>query len=104
LPASCPPARGPRVPYPALFRSNPALAQVFRRIAAAGPEAFYQGKVARHIVDAVAGHLVPGDLNQQDLAAYRSIEREPLCAPYKVDRKSTRLNSSHVKISYAVCC
>src|SRR5690606_40814221 len=24
--------------------------------------------------------------------------------PYEVDRKSTRLNSSHVKISYAVFC
>src|SRR5690606_41675323 len=28
-----------------------------------------------------------------------------VCLAYKIrDRKSTRLNSSHVKISYAVCC
>src|SRR5207302_10369664 len=27
-----------------------------------------------------------------------------MCDANRVDRKSTRLNSSHVKISYAVCC
>src|SRR6266511_5618348 len=27
-----------------------------------------------------------------------------LCPPHRRDRKSTRLNSSHVKISYAVFC
>src|SRR5690606_12048479 len=27
-----------------------------------------------------------------------------ICLPLYLDRKSTRLNSSHVKISYAVCC
>src|SRR5690606_41431687 len=31
------------------------------------------------------------------------IERESI-AEYRTDRKSTRLNSSHVKISYAVFC
>src|SRR5207302_8433773 len=31
----------------------------------------------------------------------RAVEREKCCAE---DRKSTRLNSSHVKISYAVFC
>src|SRR5690606_42126738 len=28
----------------------------------------------------------------------------PILKPYLLDRKSTRLNSSHVKISYAVFC
>src|SRR5690606_39468781 len=32
----------------------------------------------------------------------REILEEPLAAPRQRDRKSTRLNSSHVKISYAV--
>src|SRR5690606_31163316 len=63
---------------------NAALAQVLRDIAKNGQDAFYQGTVARNMVDAVAAHLVPGDLNLRDLAAYRSIERQPLCAPYKV--------------------
>src|SRR5690606_39322684 len=30
--------------------------------------------------------------------------QQPVAAPGLVDRKSTRLNSSHVKISYAVFC
>src|SRR5436305_9910901 len=29
---------------------------------------------------------------------------EPAARPVRVDRKSTRLNSSHVRISYAVFC
>src|SRR5436309_6990409 len=39
--------------------------------------------------------------------AVRSLSGEPIAIPPKVlgrDRKSTRLNSSHVKISYAVFC
>src|SRR5690606_39861692 len=31
-------------------------------------------------------------------------KRLPPCTPHALDRKSTRLNSSHVKISYAVFC
>ena len=62
---------------------NPALANVLRSIAAQGPDAFYKGQVASHIVDAVADHLVPGDLSLQDLADYQAIERDPLCMPYK---------------------
>src|SRR5690606_41836253 len=34
----------------------------------------------------------------------RGVDEEPLRAPVGGDRKSTRLNSSHVKISYAVFC
>src|SRR5204862_7139000 len=30
--------------------------------------------------------------------------RPPSCTPPRLDRKSTRLNSSHVEISYAVFC
>ncbi|NGM87182.1 gamma-glutamyltransferase [Parapusillimonas sp. SGNA-6] len=63
---------------------NPSLAAVMRRVAALGPEGFYQGDIAQDIVDAVAGHAVPGDLSLEDLSAYRAQERQPLCAPYKV--------------------
>src|ERR1035438_5146464 len=34
----------------------------------------------------------------------RSLEVANLCRPVLVDRKSTRLNSSHLGISYAVFC
>jgi len=63
---------------------NPALAQVFRDIAKGGPDAFYQGSIARNMVDAVAAHPVPGDLSLEDLAGYQAKAREPVCAPYKI--------------------
>src|SRR5205807_6802104 len=34
----------------------------------------------------------------------RSLQRLPLCGKQSTDRKSTRLNSSHLVISYAVFC
>ncbi len=63
---------------------NPALAQVLTRIAQEGPDAFYQGALARRMVVAVRSHAVPGDLSEQDLADYRARERAPLCMPYRV--------------------
>src|SRR5690554_7738773 len=38
------------------------------------------------------------------IAAPSSKNLEPLVALQTIDRKSTRLNSSHVRISYAVFC
>src|SRR5690554_58252 len=63
---------------------NPALALTLRRIAQDGPQAFYRGRIAEDIVAAVARHAVPGDLTVADMAGYRALRREPLCAPYKV--------------------
>src|SRR5256886_3982725 len=40
---------------------------------------------------------------QAEIAAARQAGRLPVLAPYR-DRKSTRLNSSHSQISYAVFC
>src|SRR6266511_4987062 len=49
------------------------------------------------VVDAAEGHYAKrfAGYRREDLGAYRF---------YLLDRKSTRLNSSHVKISYAVFC
>src|SRR5690606_41632458 len=41
--------------------------------------------------------------NPRDRYLYRVVNNEPP-AKVNLDRKSTRLNSSHVKISYAVFC
>src|SRR5437667_2301709 len=38
----------------------------------------------------------------EDVTAYRTVRAAPPPAP--IDRKSTRLNSSHITISYAVFC
>ena len=65
---------------------NPALAAVLRRVAAEGPDAFYTGPVAGAIATAVAAHPEAGDLTEQDLAAYRAVEREAVCGRYRAHR------------------
>jgi gamma-glutamyltranspeptidase / glutathione hydrolase len=63
---------------------NPELAEVLRKVAAQGADAFYRGEIARAIVAAVRAHKrTPGDLAEADLSAYAAIEREPLCGPYR---------------------
>src|SRR5690625_6776276 len=51
----------------------------------------------------------PSDLNQRFVADYQSVYGDEVRPSYFAvaayeDRKSTRLNSSHVAISYAVVC
>lgn len=65
---------------------NPAYAQVLARIAWAGARAFYEGPVARAIVDAVIGDSRPsgpGAMSLADLANYRVVERTPVCGEYR---------------------
>ncbi len=65
---------------------NPAYAQVLARIACAGARAFYEGPIARAIVDTVIGDSRPGGpgaMTLSDLANYRVIERIPVCGEYR---------------------
>ncbi|GGK32687.1 gamma-glutamyltransferase [Salinarimonas ramus] len=65
--------------------ANPALAETLRAMAADGVSAFYEGAVARDIVDTVTSHPSnPGDMTLADLAEYRVIAREPVCVDYRV--------------------
>ena len=75
--------------------TNAALAETMQQIADQGIQAFYQGAVAAEMVERVRSHVRPGTLALSDLSDYRAVKREALCGPYRVDRKSTRLNSSH---------
>src|SRR5690606_11944965 len=59
---------------------NPDYARVLKRLADDGPAAFYEGELAEDMVEAVAAHDVPGDLSREDLAGYRAIRRQALCA------------------------
>src|SRR5436309_6978091 len=77
------PPRSTLFPYTTLFRSPPAAAGL--RVAAA--RLCRQGSQPEQTVRAVA-----------EADRRRRVPRE------RRDRKSTRLNSSHVKISYAVFC
>lgn len=63
---------------------NAAYAETVRAIAEQGPEAFYEGAIAREIVAAVRAGDSPGFLTLEDLAAYEPIRREALCRPYRV--------------------
>jgi gamma-glutamyltranspeptidase/glutathione hydrolase len=63
---------------------NPAFAATLKRIAAEGADAFYQGEIARDIVETVRSHPTnPGDLTEADLAGYKVKVREPVCGTYR---------------------
>src|SRR5207302_10462483 len=98
-----PPPRSPLFPYTTLFRSERAALL----------------RVGHALVEASLGQA-DAERGDRDAAVVERLEelREP-AAPFAeqvrlgdaavgerelVDRKSTRLNSSHVKISYAVFC
>src|SRR3712207_7759581 len=51
------------------------------------------------------GHTVPSELRDKWAMSYRRpMGICGLITPFNLDRKSTRLNSSHANISYAVFC
>ena len=75
-------------PWPSGYKlANPALADTFETIAREGAKAFYAGGIAKDIAAAVQNDpRKPGKLTAQDLASYRTIEREPICAPYRAHK------------------
>ena len=63
---------------------NPAYADFLRRLAAQGPAAMYAGSTAARIVARTRAAPLGGSMTLADFAAYRPIEREALCGPYRV--------------------
>lgn len=62
---------------------NQPYADTLRKIADYGPKAFYQGDIAREIVNTVQNAVGnPGVLSSIDLASYKVKQRAPICAPY----------------------
>src|SRR5690606_39291354 len=99
-----PPPRSPLFPYTTLFRSHKAYGgqrKVTWREVLAGEKAFKStgNWLPQETLDVIAEHLVAikGPLTTPVGGGIRSLN-------VALDRKSTRLNSSHVKISYAVFC
>src|SRR5690349_22878771 len=78
------PPRSTLFPYTTLFRSRPGIESF---LATEGIEVFF---VETHSIE--GGHPI-GKAAGEAIGVYGA-----------VDRKSTRLNSSHVEISYAVFC
>jgi gamma-glutamyltranspeptidase / glutathione hydrolase len=63
---------------------NQAYADTLRAIAEHGSQAFYSGPIASEMVETVRNAPGnPGLLSLQDLADYRVLEREPVCADYR---------------------
>ncbi len=65
---------------------NIALANLLKRIAKGGADAFYIGETARNIATAVGAHVRPGVLSEGDLAGYRTRISEPVCGLYRTYR------------------
>ena len=75
-------AAGQALPVGHVLR-NPAYAEVLRRVAKSGPKAFYEGEVAADIVRRLRAHERPGVMTKTDLAAYRPLERPPMCNTWR---------------------
>lgn len=76
---------------PPLGRVLPMQEQAvtLRMLAAAGPDAFYRGPIARKIVDRLREAAGTGDtpvLSLEDFAAYHAVERDAVCMIYRVWR------------------
>src|SRR5690606_41938466 len=98
-----PPPRSTLFPYTTLFRSEPDAEQA----GAGAPDEALQDDPERGLL---VEHDEHADDHQGDAARPQDAGVEVPHAAHRfsrvagLDRKSTRLNSSHVKISYAVFC
>jgi len=63
---------------------NPAYAASLRTIAARGPRALLEPPLSEAIMERTHAEPRPGTLVREDFSAYRPLEREPLCRPYRV--------------------
>jgi len=82
--------RGGKAVQPGALIRNPDMARAYREIAAGGVKAFYEGPIARAIVDAVnKPPLAPGKtaragrMSLADLANYEARIRQPLRSTYR---------------------
>src|SRR2546428_158297 len=85
------PPRSTLFPYTTLFRSDVKVPLFIEDFFLQGGD----GIVPGFVLDAIAGHI-------DELAEFRVLHQ--LDGAELGDRKSTRLNSSHDQISYAVFC
>src|SRR5699024_11992892 len=94
----------PLFPYTTLFRSR----RTASRDAAPKPCSPLLSRVRSQGMATVFTKIINGELpgrfvyRDAEVAAFLTIE--PVAYGHVLDRKSTRLNSSHVSISYAVFC
>src|SRR5256885_7280202 len=90
------PPRSTLFPYTTLFRSNQSF---FGKIQ--GPLSHSQG-IGRDIIVMTDSSGFPGRMIK--LGWLQKLDKQSIPNMKNLDRKSTRLNSSHLVISYAVFC
>src|SRR5690349_24175503 len=85
------------IPYTTLFRSGSILSNYRRAMIFGGPQTIqqYAGNERVQVHGPGFSKILLGDDEADNWRQYIDL---------MVDRKSTRLNSSHVEISYAVFC
>src|SRR3712207_7577405 len=89
------PPRSTLFPYTTLFRSDEQRGAGRRERA---------GDVLADVAEADDGDRAAGDVGAAEHALARDLDRGDDAERRERDRKSTRLNSSHANISYAVFC
>src|SRR5690606_39499509 len=95
------PTRSSLFPYTTLFRSGPGGTGAVRPVP---DRTTGQRPVARQACGGRCGAGgIEATLQRRQRQGVPFTSSAP-CSPDRTDRKSTRLNSSHVKISYAVFC
>src|SRR4051794_41572458 len=98
------PPRSPLFPYTTLFRSRPPEREVPRRVTGSVQHLQRPERIA--VVESLvgrAGHVLRAAQPHAQLERPQPPD-ETLDDGDALDRKSTRLNSSHPSISYAVFC
>src|SRR3712207_7921052 len=88
------PPRSTLFPYTTLFRSGLNVTVI--------PDEISRDKVKE--LAAVVGADTGAVLDRYDTAIESGSQYSPILVKENADRKSTRLNSSHANISYAVFC
>ena len=63
---------------------NKSYAAFLRRLASQGPSALYGGETGARILARTRAAPLAGSMTMTDLANYKPVKREPLCAPYRV--------------------
>src|SRR5258705_3302295 len=90
------PPRSTLFPYTTLFRS----ADYLELDELVEPRLAGEARVA----DGILGGVAPCSVGEQEVPLRVEVVQDALLLRREADRKSTRLNSSHLGISYAVFC
>src|SRR5699024_11549210 len=96
------PPRSPLFPYTTLFRSRDAIYRTGAEVKALSDDKHSSGHANKSDLQLMINLLNPENVIPIQ-GEYRLLDAHARIA-HETDRKSTRLNSSHVSISYAVFC